>query len=529
MTPFLVVPRDRCRPRRRASEADLPIMGNAISRSAAVLGVAAVALMLGPACAMRAHEAPQDAAGRLQARTGAAPRVTAAGPAGIPAGVRLEDGLSADEAVAIALWNNAAFQVSVSDLGFARADLLDAGLLSNPVLSLLFPLGPKQLEATLRWPVEMLWERPRRVAMARLAADAAGHRLEQAGLDLVLSVRSAHADLGLALERRRLATEASELLAHIDRLTQSRLAAGDIGELDARAARVDAARGEQDAERAVHDVAIATARLRLLLGLASDAPAFDLGPAAVAAACGPPADLLREALAARPDVRAAELGVETAAARLGWERSRILTFTAVLDANGQGRDGFEAGPGVDASLPIFNRNQAGQARAGAELQRASAAYAAVLQQVAFELREATALFDQARESLAIWRERIVLPLEANVADAESLVQRRRHLVSLRARACPAADRRAHARTGAGRRHAARAGRASSEPSAVRAVPRRRRPRVTTDARSCRPRRPLRLAVVCLPVVMAACGGTPPAPRPRRRRRRRSRRRSPRPR
>lgn len=38
-------------------------------------------------------------------------------------------------------------------------------------------------------------------------------------------------------------------------------------------------------------------------------------------------------------------------------------------------------------------------------------------QVALELREATARFDQARESLAAWRERIVLPLDSNVTDA----------------------------------------------------------------------------------------------------------------
>ncbi len=386
-------------------------------RPASILGLAAFAVALAQGCATRAPVTPPDAAARLQARTGAAAQVTGAGPAAIPEGIRVEDGVTADEAVAVALWNNAAFRVSASELGFARADLLEAGILTNPVLSLLFPIGPKQLEATLRWPVEVLWERPRRMAMARLAADAAGHRLVQAGLDLVLAVRSAHADLGLALDRQRLATEASGLLAHIDTLTQSRLAAGDIGELDARAARVDAVRGQQDAERTVHDVAIATARLRLLLGLAGDTPAVEFSPSPSAAACGSIADLLRESLVARPDVRAAELGVETAAARLGWERSRVLALTAVLDANGQGLEGFEAGPGVDVTLPIFNRNQGGRARASAELQRAAAAYAAIQQQVAFELREATALFAQARESRATWRERILLPLETNVTDA----------------------------------------------------------------------------------------------------------------
>jgi hypothetical protein len=96
-----------------------------------------------------------------------------------------------DEAVEVALWNNPEFQVSASALGFARADLLEAGLLRNPVLSLLFPLGTKQLEATLKWPVEVLWERPKRVAAARLSTEAAAERLVQAGLDLAAAVKTA--------------------------------------------------------------------------------------------------------------------------------------------------------------------------------------------------------------------------------------------------------------------------------------------------------------------------------------------------
>ena len=62
----------------------------------------------------------------IRAGTGASVRFDAQTPS-LPAGVRIEDGLSREEAVAVALWNNAAFQVSVSRLGFARADLVDAG------------------------------------------------------------------------------------------------------------------------------------------------------------------------------------------------------------------------------------------------------------------------------------------------------------------------------------------------------------------------------------------------------------------
>ncbi len=380
---------------------------------------AALALAGASGCASHAPFDPNGPAAGLRDRTGVEARVDGVVSSSVPAGVRLDDGLTSDEAVALALWNNAAFQVSVSGLGFARADLLEAGVLTNPVLSLLLPVGPKQFESALKWPIEVLWERPRRVAAARLALDAAAQRLVQAGLDLVASVRVTYADLSLSEDRAKLLNESATVLARIDTLTQSRLASGDIAELDARTARVDASRAAQDVQRAASDVAIASERLRLLLGRPADAPALVLAPpAGPQAACGPPADLLREALVARPDVRAAEIGVEAAAARLGWERSRILALTAVLDANGQGREGFEVGPGLDLGLPVLNRNQGARARADVQLQQAAAAYAALQQQVALELREASAQFDQAQQSLSAWRDTIVRPLQANVTDAE---------------------------------------------------------------------------------------------------------------
>ena len=387
-----------------------------------VLLLAAVSAI---SCATAGPPVPTEVADQLRAATGASMRLEPAPAPTLPSGVRIDDGLSRDEAVAVALWNNAAFQVTVSQLGFARADLVDAGIISNPVLSLLFPVGPKQLEATLRWPIEVLWERPRRVAAAKLSLAGAAQGLVQSGLDLVLSVRIAFADLALALDRQVLSREAAAALQRIDTLTQSRLAAGDVAELDARAARVDAARSALDAERAVHDVTIARERLRLLMGLAPDDRALETIEIPVAAdRCGTTADLLKRALVARPDLRAAELAVEAAAARIGWEKSRILTLTAVLDANAEGIDGFESGPGIDISLPIFNRNQGGRLRAETELQRASAAYVQLQQQVGLDVREASTLFDQAQQSRAAWQSQLVTPLRANLADAEAVLSPR---------------------------------------------------------------------------------------------------------
>ena len=416
-----------------------------------VLATAAVS------CATASRPVDVDVPAGVRAGTGATMRFGAQTPT-LPAGVRIEDGLSREEAVAVALWNNAAFQVDVSRLGFARADLVDAGMIANPVLSLLFPVGPKQLEATLRWPIEVLWERPRRMAAAQLSLESAAHGLVQSGLDLALSVRIAHADLALAADRLALANEAAATFRRIDALTQSRLVAGDIAELDGRAARVDAARSAQDAERAGHDVTIARERLRLLMGLPTDdSPVSALEPSD-AGECGTPAALLSHALAARPDLRAAELAVEAAAARLGWERSRVVALTAVLDANGRGSEGFEMGPGIDVGIPLFNRNQGGRLRAQAELQRASAAYVQLQQQVGLDVREASAQFDQARQSRLAWGEKILTPLRANLTDAEQsysagdtsylfVLENSRRLIEarLREREIAADERRAQAR------------------------------------------------------------------------------------
>ncbi|HET7697561.1 MAG TPA: TolC family protein [Vicinamibacterales bacterium] len=364
-------------------------------------------------------------AAQLPAQLSVASRSAGDTAVSIPAGVSLADGLSPDEAVAIALWNNADFRLQLADLGFARADLLEAGLLRNPVLSLLFPVGPKQFEGTLRLPIEVLWERPRRVAAARLAFERAAKGLEQYGLNLVADVEIAHADLALAQARADLAATAATEFEAIRAIADSRLRAGDISELEAQTARVDAARARQEAERATYDVAVRANALRARLGLAMDpagaaltVPQSRAGTLPADDRCGDRPGLLerltRDALASRPEVRAAEIAIEAAGARLGWEKARVATLTAVLDANGAGREGFEAGPGLDVALPVFDRNQGNRARAAAEMERASLAYVAVRQRVTTELVEALTLAAHARSARTAWQQAVVAPLEDQV-------------------------------------------------------------------------------------------------------------------
>ena len=342
----------------------------------------------------------------------------------MPPDVTIDDGLTSEEAVSIALWNSPSFQATLADLGMARADLVEAGLLRNPVFSWLFPLGPKQIEWTVQFPVDAIWQRPKRVAAARLNAHAVGERLVWDALTLVAQTRVAYADAVIADRRLQLTIENADLVQRLAGITEARLRAGDISELEARAARSDAARVQVVRRAVEHDRNLARLTLAALLGI--DAPVDQIRPIPTslvdASACGTEAARLEDALASRPDVRAAEMAIEAAAQRARWERSRVLTLIGILDGNGKGSEGPEAGPGISFDVPIFSRNQGAIGRADAEVERASRQYAAVRFQVIGDVRSATVRAQQAEQVISAWREEIVPSLEIELRQAESAYQ-----------------------------------------------------------------------------------------------------------
>ncbi len=334
----------------------------------------------------------------------------------LPDSVKLEDGLSADEAVAVALWNNAPFQATLAELGIARAALVEAGLLHNPTFSFLFPLGPKQLEFTLLAPIEAIWQRPKRVAAAEREYDRVSASLVPNGLDLVRDVRLAFAEAALAETRAALAADQFKERTQLLRITNARFRAGDISELETSAARLDERLAEEQAARLTQAANVARVRLRTLLGMEEDS-GFALTPAAETSSTTALPELTKQALAARPELRAAELALEAAGARAKWERSKIFSLITTLDANGEGAKGFEMGPGLQFEIPLFHRNKGGITRAEAEIERAARQYAAVRQRIVMEVQEAHARVTQAQAALTHWRTRVLPPIEADIRQA----------------------------------------------------------------------------------------------------------------
>jgi len=362
----------------------------------------------------------------------------------MPEGVSLDDGVTEDEAVAIALWSNPALQAEMTALGLARADVIHAGLLANPQLTMIFPFSFRILEAVANWPIEAIWQRPRRVAAAKLEQERVAETLVSRALDLVRDVRLAYAEYMAAQTRAGIAEEITRERREIALIINARLRAGDISELETNAAVTDARLIEERAARFAQDAALASERLRGLLGFGDDdvrltliVPSSRLAPAVsqiigVRSATAridelTPAstesetlnELIKQALDARPELKAGELAIEAAGARAKWERSRIINVTAIAKEYGRGTNGFEQGPGLLIDLPIFNRNQGNISRAEADIERAAKQLIAARQRVVSEVREAYTQLAQAREAHRLWRTRVLPPLEQDIHLAET--------------------------------------------------------------------------------------------------------------
>ena len=349
---------------------------------------------------------------------------TEPGTAQVPPDVSMEDGVTADEAISTALWNNAAYQGMLAQLGVTNAQLLNAGLISDPQFMLYFPVGPKVIETFGYQAVDALWLQPIRVRAAELDLDSVSETMVQNGLNVIRDVRRAHAELVRATGTEAVAREAAGLRREIASLAQKRLAAGDISELEVTTSQIDALQAEATARRAVHDVKIAREQLRTLMGIGMYGDVLEArsdSVAAVTVSVGGSSDdeLVNSALGSRPDLRAAEIAVESASERLELAKNQFMNLDAVYNGKPVDSHGFLSSPGLRFTLPVFNGNRGGIAIAEAQVQQASRQFVTVRDQVALEVRTARTQLLQAQENLLALRNEI-LPI---LREAEGLARR----------------------------------------------------------------------------------------------------------
>jgi cobalt-zinc-cadmium efflux system outer membrane protein len=376
----------------------------------ALLACIAVGCASAPCMDQLAATVESGTGGRLGHRDDAAER-------GLPPGTPPFDRLTDDDAVAIALWNNKAFHESLATLGFQRADLLQAGQLTNPTLVTLFPAGPKQFQFTALMPIDALWLRPRRVAIAKIDLEAASKQLVASGLDLVRNVRVACIDLQLAEDRVDAASRSAHWQGKLAEVMRSRFEAGDVGATERDHARAGELLATHGLERLQRDRRIARERLGQLLGIGNATthiavrlPSISSGPL--------PAEeeLFRRAMATRPELRGNELAMEAAAKRGKLSSAEALLVTPSVDVRGT-PTGPQAGPGLNLTLPLFHRNPGIHARADAVTGQLLRRHLALRDRILLEVREARLRREHALKEWVLVRESMLPDLEAMVRRA----------------------------------------------------------------------------------------------------------------
>src|SRR5262249_53480223 len=125
-------------------------------------------------CALPAARDRESVSHDLAKRTGLSVEQSHPDRLGVPDGFHLSPGLTEEQAVLIALWNNAAFHEFLTDLGIAHGDLVQAGLLPNPEFVYYFPMHLKPFKYILDFPIEALWLRPIRIAAAERESSRVG-------------------------------------------------------------------------------------------------------------------------------------------------------------------------------------------------------------------------------------------------------------------------------------------------------------------------------------------------------------------
>lgn len=305
----------------------------------------------------------------------------------------MQEPLTLDRALQVAVLNNRSLRATLEELGVAQADLVQAGLLANPVVAgdLVNSTTGNGLGGGLSLSQSLLsaFLIPARRRLAKAQLRFAVVTVADATLALVRDVKVAYAEAQAALALRDLHKTLVQTAEVASELADRQHAAGNIPDLDRElfAAELDAARLEL-AERDL-DVKETREQLNRLLGLWGPQVDWTLGSALPSETV---VDESLEQLEAtgirqRLDVSAARANVEAIEYAIKLRRRGIVpqVDAGPVARNEVGNDaGHEWVIGAELSIeiPIFDPGHADFARLRAHLRQAQHA----LEQTAIEAR-----------------------------------------------------------------------------------------------------------------------------------------------
>jgi len=334
----------------------------------------------------------------------------------------LQGELTVDRAVEIALANNRDLLAALEELGVARADLIAASTVRNPVFDgeIRFPGAPKNpfeigITQTL---IDLIQLRKRR-ALGQAAFEAARLRVTSAVLGFAAEVRADHYTLQAAqaaLVQQRAITETAGASADLARRQHD---SGNISDLDLEAEQALYEQVKLDLARTELDELQARERLLADLGALQTLPLTlpaQMAPAPLED--GQEEHSLEEVEASLPrrlDVSLAQAEMEAARRALPLARASVYDELALGVHREREPEGESTtGPAVAVPIPLFDRGLAGRTRAVANLRRAEQRLQALTVNARSEARaarerllEARARADYLRAVIVPRRQRIL--------------------------------------------------------------------------------------------------------------------------
>jgi len=295
--------------------------------------------------------------------------------------------LSMGDAIQLALNRNQAIRAQRLAIDASRADQITAGLKPNPGVGFSvdgFPLfSPRQINGdffsnavsystSLSYTFERGGKRQNRITLAEDTTDVTTKGVQDAERQLRFQTAQAFIDVLLAKSTLELTQANLKSFSDVVDVNRQRVTAGDLAEGEFYKISLQKLQFEQDVSSAEVGLVRAKATLRQLVGFETVPEDFDInGELSYQAHSLDLDDLKRQALAARPDLQAAQSGVKLAEDSLKLERSnRARDVSGDVGYSHTGPDNtFGVGAAID--LPIHDRNQGNIARSAVQVRQAT--------------------------------------------------------------------------------------------------------------------------------------------------------------
>ena len=334
--------------------------------------------------------------------------------------------LTAEQAAQVALLNNREVQAVYSELGVAQADLVQAGLLKNPLFDAIvtFPVtgGRPDLELTAVMSFLDIFYLPLRKRVAESRFEEAKTRVAAAVLDLAGQVRSAFYEHQANEQMLELRQSIVQSLDASKELAQRLHQAGNISDLDYARERVLLEGAKLRLRAAETASRQSRERLNILMGLWGKETGWQAEERLpeIPQEAIPIEGIERAAIEQSIDLVRARQRIAVAGEQLGLNRASALAVDLDGGARGERNEGaWAVGPVLELPIPLFDQGQARVGRAVAELRRAQQDLYALAVRVRATARAVADRLQGAHDRALYYRD-IVLPLQERVVNEAQL-------------------------------------------------------------------------------------------------------------